>query len=123
MRCKFEESNRPRSSCDGGHLDQPRVVVCIHGEQQIESIEIFAAHFASSQRCQVVPSPSRRIDRARIGRFADVIRMSTGRVHLEFELRKLAVRNVVHGLPVTNTEALANPAALDLFRDLAELRS
>jgi len=29
----------------------------------------------------------------------------------------------VHGLPVTNTEALANPAALDLFRDLAELRS
>jgi acetoacetyl-CoA synthetase len=36
---------------------------------------------------------------------------------------ELAVRNVVHGLPVTNTEALANPAALDLFRDLAELRN
>jgi len=36
---------------------------------------------------------------------------------------ELAVRNIVHGLPVTNTDALANPAALDYFRDRPELRT
>jgi len=35
---------------------------------------------------------------------------------------ELAVRNVVHGRPVKNTDALANPAALDHFRDLEELK-
>ena len=34
---------------------------------------------------------------------------------------ELAVRSVVHGEAVKNTDALANPAALDHFRDLAEL--
>jgi len=33
------------------------------------------------------------------------------------------VRNVVHGEPVKNVEALANPAALVHFRDRAELAS
>ena len=35
---------------------------------------------------------------------------------------ELAVRNVVHGIPVTNQDSLANPEALTLFADLAELR-
>ncbi len=35
---------------------------------------------------------------------------------------ELAVRNVVHGKPVTNRDALANPQALELYRDLPELR-
>jgi acetoacetyl-CoA synthetase len=35
---------------------------------------------------------------------------------------ELAVRNVVHGRPVKNTDALANPEALDYYRDLPELR-
>jgi acetoacetyl-CoA synthetase len=35
---------------------------------------------------------------------------------------ELAVRNVVHGQPVKNTDALANPEALAHFRDRAELR-
>jgi acetoacetyl-CoA synthetase len=34
---------------------------------------------------------------------------------------ELAVRNVIHAKPVNNTDALANPEALDHFRDLAEL--
>jgi acetoacetyl-CoA synthetase len=34
---------------------------------------------------------------------------------------ELAVRSVVHGEPVKNTDALANPAALDHFRDRPEL--
>ena len=33
----------------------------------------------------------------------------------------LAVREVVHGRPVKNADALANPEALALFRDLPEL--
>ncbi|MDH4151496.1 MAG: acetoacetate--CoA ligase, partial [Betaproteobacteria bacterium] len=36
---------------------------------------------------------------------------------------ELAVRNVVHGVPVKNVEALANPEALDQFRDRNELRA
>ena len=35
---------------------------------------------------------------------------------------ELAVREVVHGRPVKNREALANPEALEFYRDLAELR-
>lgn len=35
---------------------------------------------------------------------------------------ELAVRNVVHGIPVTNKDALANPEALTLFAHLAELQ-
>jgi acetoacetyl-CoA synthetase len=34
---------------------------------------------------------------------------------------ELAVRNVVHGQPVKNLEALANPEALEHFRDRPEL--
>ena len=36
---------------------------------------------------------------------------------------ELAVRNVVHGLPVKNIEALANPEALEQYRDRAELKT
>ncbi|TDF83971.1 acetoacetate--CoA ligase [Pseudomonas sp. H9] len=35
---------------------------------------------------------------------------------------ELAIRNVVHGEPVKNTDALANPEALEQFRDRPELR-
>jgi acetoacetyl-CoA synthetase len=34
---------------------------------------------------------------------------------------ELAVRNVVHGAPVKNVEALANPEALAYFKDRPEL--
>ncbi len=36
---------------------------------------------------------------------------------------ELAVRNVIHGLPVENKDALVNPQALDLYRDLPQLKS
>jgi acetoacetyl-CoA synthetase len=36
---------------------------------------------------------------------------------------ELAVRNVVHGRPVRNIEALANPEALEQYRDLDELKT
>jgi acetoacetyl-CoA synthetase len=47
---------------------------------------------------------------------ADIPRTVSGKIS------EIAVRDVVHGRVVTNTDALANPAALDLFRHLPELR-
>ena len=47
---------------------------------------------------------------------ADLPRTVSGKI------TELAVREVIHGRPVTNTDALANPAALALFRDLPQLR-
>ena len=35
---------------------------------------------------------------------------------------ELAVRNVVHNRPVKNTDALANPQALELYRNLPQLQ-
>jgi acetoacetyl-CoA synthetase len=39
------------------------------------------------------------------------------------KITELAVREVIHGRPVENLEALANPAALEQFRGRQELRS
>jgi acetoacetyl-CoA synthetase len=39
------------------------------------------------------------------------------------KITELAVRDVIHGRPVPNREALANPAALEQFRNLEELRT
>jgi acetoacetyl-CoA synthetase len=41
---------------------------------------------------------------------------------LSGKITELAVRNVIHGLPVKNLDALANPAALEHFRDLPDLK-
>jgi acetoacetyl-CoA synthetase len=35
---------------------------------------------------------------------------------------ELAVRNVIHGKPVTNRDALRNPEALELYKDLPQLK-
>ena len=50
-----------------------------------------------------------------IAAVADIPRTRSGKIV------ELAVRDVVHGRRVANVEALENPAALDLFRDLPEL--
>ncbi len=54
---------------------------------------------------------------AKILQVADIPRTVSGKIV------ELAVRNVIHGRPVTNIDALANPAALELYRDRAELNS
>jgi acetoacetyl-CoA synthetase len=53
----------------------------------------------------------------RIVQVADIPRTISGKI------TELAVRDVVHGRPVKNVDALANPGALELFRNLAELSS
>ncbi|POA50440.1 acetoacetate--CoA ligase [Pseudomonas sp. MPR-ANC1] len=52
---------------------------------------------------------------AKIVQVTDIPRTISGKVV------ELAVRNVVHGEPVKNTDALANPQALEQFRDRSEL--
>ena len=52
----------------------------------------------------------------KIVQVADIPRTISGKIS------ELAVSNVIHGREVTNTDALANPEALDLYRDLKELR-
>jgi acetoacetyl-CoA synthetase len=52
---------------------------------------------------------------AKVIQVADIPRTRSGKIV------ELAVRNVVHGEPVKNREALANPEALELFTNLPEL--
>ena len=52
---------------------------------------------------------------ARIIQVSDIPRTVSGKIV------ELAVRNIVHGKKVKNIDALANPEALDLYRDLPEL--
>ena len=54
---------------------------------------------------------------AKILQVADIPRTKSGKIV------ELAVRNVVHGNPVKNVEALANPEALEHFRDRGELKT
>lgn len=53
---------------------------------------------------------------AKIIQVADIPRTLSGKIV------ELAVKKVVEGLPVNNTEALANPQVLELFRNLPELQ-
>ena len=66
-------------------------------------------------RLQVRTNASPRHVPARIVQVSDIPRTRSGKIV------ELAVRNVVHGEPVKNQEALANPEALEHFRDRAEL--
>ncbi|HFC30842.1 MAG TPA: acetoacetate--CoA ligase, partial [Oceanospirillales bacterium] len=52
---------------------------------------------------------------------AKVIQVSAIPKTLSGKIVELAVKNVVHGRPVTNTDALANPEALEQYKDLDEL--
>ena len=53
---------------------------------------------------------------AKVLAVADIPRTRSGKI------TELAVRDVVHGRTVKNTEALANPEALEFYRDLPALR-
>ena len=73
--------------------------------------DLLAAYFCAFDRATPRHVP------ARIVQVADIPRTKNGKVV------ELAVKAVVHGMPVGNTDALANPEALELFRDLPELQS
>ena len=53
----------------------------------------------------------------RIVQVSDIPRTISGKIV------ELAVKNVVHNRPVKNTDALAHPEALELYKNLPELQS
>ena len=77
------------------------------------------------------------LDEALVGRIRNRIREHTSPHHvprkilhvsdiprtISGKITELAVREVIHGRPVGNLDALANPQALDLFRNREELRT
>jgi acetoacetyl-CoA synthetase len=68
-------------------------------------------------RRQVRDNTTPRHVPARIVQVPDIPRTRNGKVV------ELAVRSVVHGMPVKHTDALANPEALDLFTNMPELET
>jgi acetoacetyl-CoA synthetase len=52
---------------------------------------------------------------AKIIQIADIPRTISGKI------TEIAVRDTINGLPVKNTDALANPEALELYRGIADL--
>ena len=72
---------------------------------------------AARIRRQIRENTTARHVPAKILQVTDIPRTKSGKIV------ELAVRNVVHGRPVKNLHALANPEALTLFEQLAELQT
>ncbi|WP_250464713.1 acetoacetate--CoA ligase [Microbulbifer sp. GX H0434] len=91
--------------------DDVRVVLFVVLREGAELDEDLIQKIRTTIRANTTP----RHVPARVIRVADIPRTISGKIV------ELAVRNVVHGKPVKNREALANPEALELYRDLPEL--
>ncbi|MET0606409.1 MAG: acetoacetate--CoA ligase [Beijerinckiaceae bacterium] len=72
---------------------------------------------AQTIRSRIRAGASPRHVPAKIVQVADIPRTKSGKI------TELAVRDVVHGRTVKNKEALANPEALELFRDIPDLKT
>ena len=92
--------------------DDVRVVLFVKLREGMELDEDLQDRIRSTIRRNTTP----RHVPAKIIQVADIPRTISGKIV------ELAVRNVIHGRPVTNTDALANPESLELYRDLAELQ-
>jgi acetoacetyl-CoA synthetase len=90
-----------------------RIVLFVRLKEGVALDEALAARI----RAQIRSGASPRHVPARIVQVADIPRTKSGKI------TELAVRDIVHGREVKNREALANPEALELYRDLPELRS
>jgi len=91
--------------------DDVRVVLFVKLRQGITLDEGLQDRIRKAVRQNTTP----RHVPARIVQVADIPRTISGKIV------ELAVRNVIHGRPVSNVDALANPEALELYRDLPEL--
>ncbi|WP_095079584.1 acetoacetate--CoA ligase [Pseudomonas sp. Irchel s3h17] len=92
--------------------DDVRVVLFVRLRDGVELDEALQQQIRQVIRANTTP----RHVPAKILRVDDIPRTISGKVV------ELAVKNVVHGQPVKNTDALANPEALEQFRDRPELR-
>jgi acetoacetyl-CoA synthetase len=89
-----------------------RVVLFVRLQEGLALDDALIARIKQQIRANTTP----RHVPARIVQVADIPRTKSGKIV------ELAVRNVVHGQPVKNQEALANPEALTLFADLPDLQ-
>ena len=88
-----------------------RVVLFVRLREGEELDDSLRARICSEIRQNTTP----RHVPAKVIQVADIPRTKSGKIV------ELAVRRIVHGEPVLNREALANPEALDLFANLPEL--
>ena len=102
------------SLCIGQQFDDDvRVVLFVKLREGVAMDEKLKAQI----KTQIKTGASPRHVPAKIIAVPDLPRTKSGK------LVELAVRNVVHGQPVKNSEALANPETLDFFKDLAEIKT
>lgn len=92
--------------------DDERIVLFVKLREGIELNEELSTEIKKIIRANATPRHVPSV----ILQVADIPRTISGKIV------ELAVRQVVHGEKVKNTDALANPEALEYFRDRAELR-
>ncbi len=93
--------------------DDVRVLLFVLLQPGLQLDEDLRAKIRDSIRDNTTP----RHVPAKILQVVDIPRTLSGKIV------ELAVRNVVHGQPVSNTDALANPESLAFYRDLIELQT
>jgi acetoacetyl-CoA synthetase len=89
-----------------------RVVLFVRLREGVVLDDLLKKRIAKAIRDNTTP----RHVPAKIIAVPDIPRTISGKI------TELAVRNLVHGKPVKNTDALANPQALAFYEDLPELR-
>ena len=96
-----------------GEVGDVRVVLFVKLQDGLTLDEALVERIRAHIRANTTP----RHVPARVVQVNDIPRTKSNKIV------ELAVRNVVHGLPVKNVEALANPDVLEQYRDRPELRS
>jgi acetoacetyl-CoA synthetase len=94
-----------------GEIGDVRVVLFVKLREGLELDEALVARIKGRIRENTTP----RHVPAKVLQVSDIPRTKSNKIV------ELAVREVVHGRPVRNVEALANPEALEQFRDRPEL--
>ena len=92
--------------------DDVRIILFVRLKEGVQLDEALIKQIQSTIRKNTSP----RHVPSKIIQVEDIPRTLSGKIV------ELAVRNIVHDQEVFNKEALANPDALDLFKDLAELK-
>ena len=101
------------SICIGQNWDDDvRVVLFVVLRQGLSLSDELIGKIRTSIRSETTP----RHVPAKVIAVTDIPRTISGKIV------ELAVRKVVHGQAVNNTDALANPEALELFKNLPELQ-
>ena len=95
----------------GAHGDDPNVLFV-----RVRDGETFEEALANRIRARIRDNTTPLHVPKAIIPVADIPRTISGKI------TEIAVREVIHGRPVKNIDALANPEALALFRDLPELQ-